>query len=43
MIIEISVTLAILALIGACWIYWRRPPTRDPPVDAAVLEEWEHV
>ena len=42
MILEIVLTVGIVAL-GVLVYYLTRKKRRPPPVEAAVLEEWEHV
>lgn len=43
MILEVCITVSILALVGACWLLFKRPRPPVPPVEAAVLDEWEEV
>jgi hypothetical protein len=42
MILEIVLTIGIVAL-GALVYYLTRKKRRPPPVEAAVIEDWEHV
>ena len=42
MILEIVLTIGIVALGGLVY-YLTRKKRRPPPVEAAVLEDWEHV
>ena len=42
MILEILLTIGVVAL-GALVYYLTRRKRTPPPVEAAVLEDWEHV